>query len=111
MLRPNSDKQLREFYAAKTRTLDQAAHAASVIAAAEHLPITAAQTGDAERWHRENILKVVPVYGSRNHHSEQIPASAHLNGDRAIGELGEWSDLKVKGADFQRYLDWLHSVW
>jgi hypothetical protein len=105
------DKQLRAFYAAKTRSLEQAAHAASVIAAAEHLPITAAYRGDPERWHRENILKVVPVYGSRNRRSERVPASAHLDGNHASADLSKWSDLKVKGADFQRYLDWLHSVW
>lgn len=109
MLRP--DKQLRAFYAAKTRSLEQAAHAASEIAAAEHLPIAAAHTSDPERWHRENILKIVPVYGSRNRRSERVPPSAHLIDDRAAANLCEWSDLKVKGADFQRYLDWLHSVW
>lgn len=109
MLRP--DKQLRAFYVAKTRSLDQAAHAASEIAAAEHLPITAAHRDDPERWHRENILKVVPVYGSYNGRSERVPASAHLVDDRAVADLCEWSDLKVKGTDFQHYLDWLHGVW
>lgn len=107
----HTNKQLRAFYAAKTRSLEQAAHAASEIAAAEHLPITAAHTGDPERWHRENILKIVPVYGSRNRLSERVPASAHLDGNRAMTDLCEWSDLRVKGTDFQRYLDWLHSVW
>jgi phage repressor protein C with HTH and peptisase S24 domain len=108
---PTSKKQLREIYAAKTRTLAQAAQAASVIAAAEHLPINAAQTGDTERWHRENILKIVPVYGTRNRRSERVPVTAHLDGDRATAGIDEWSDLKVMGTDFQRYLDWLHSVW
>lgn len=111
MLHHSPDKQLRAFYAVKTRSLEQAAHAASEIAAAEHLPIAAAQAGDPERWHRENILKVVPVYGSCNRHSERVPASARLDGDHATDERGKWSDLKVKGADFRRYLDWLHSVW
>jgi hypothetical protein len=108
---PISKKQLREVYAAKTRSLAQAAQAASVIAAGEHLPIHAAATGDVERWHRENILKIVPVYGTRNRRSERVPAAAHLNGDHATAGPNEWSDLKVMGTDFQRYLDWLHSVW
>jgi hypothetical protein len=111
MLHPNTDKQLKSFYAAKTRTLEQAAQAACAIAAAERLPIDAASTGSPERWHREAILKVVPVYGTRDRRSERVPATAQLTGDRAEADMGQWSDLKVKPADFRRYLDWLHSIW
>jgi hypothetical protein len=111
MLHPNPKKQLNSFYAAKTRSLEQAAQAACAIAAAEHLPIDTASTGTPELWHRETILKVVPVYGTRNRHSERVPATAHLEGDRAEADTDHWSDLKVKSADFQRYLDWLHTIW
>jgi len=101
----------KSVYTKQTRSLAEAAHAACEIAALEHLPICAFYRGDPERWHRETILKTVPVYGVRNNHSERIPASAQLNGDRAALDLGEWSDLTVKGADFQHYLDWLHTLW
>lgn len=105
------EKQLRAHYASRTRTLEEAARAAHAIATAEHLPINAAPTGDPELWHRETLLKVVPVYGRRMRHSERVPVSAHLEGEHAAAEMGKWSDLTVKGADFQRYLDWLHSIW
>jgi hypothetical protein len=111
MLHPNPEKFLRTHYAVKNRTLDQAAHAAHEIAAAEHLPIDAAALGDPEQWHREAILKTVPVFGTRNDHNEQVSALAHLHGNRAMADTIEWTDLKVKGTDFQRYLDWLHSIW
>jgi hypothetical protein len=105
MWHSNPEKQLRAHYASKTRSLEQAAHAAHEIAAAENLPINAAHTGDPEHWHREAILKMVPVYGMRQRSEERVPTTAQL------ADLGEWSDLKVKSADFQRYLDWLHSIW
>jgi hypothetical protein len=111
MWHTNPEKQLRVHYAAKTRSLEQAAHAAHEIAAAEHLPIHAVPTIDPERWHRETILKMVPVYGTRMQRDERVPSSAHLDGDHAAADAGEWSDLKVKGPDFQCYLDWLHSIW
>ena len=106
MLHANLGKAL---YAPATRTLDQAARAAHEIAAAENLPI--ASNTDPEKWHRETILKMVPVYGVRNRRKEALPADAHLEGDRALAPSGEWTDLQVKRADFHRYLDWLHTFW
>jgi hypothetical protein len=111
MWNSNPEKHLRPYYAFKARTLEQAAHAAHEIAAAEHLPIDAAHTADPERWHREAILKMVPVYGTRLQSAERVPASARLDGDRAAADTGEWSDLTVRAPDFRRYLDWLHSIW
>ena len=111
MRHSNPKKQLKAHYVAKTRSLDQAAHAANAIAAAEQLPVNAAVTTDPERWHRETILKMVPVYGTRMRADERVPSTARLDGNRAAADTGEWSDLKVKAPDFQRYIDWLHSIW
>lgn len=110
MLHAKQDKALKPFYASKNRTLTEAAHAACKIAEAEQLPITAT-CSDPMRWHCEAILKTVPVYGTRGHRSEQVPATAVLHGERACGDLGEWTDLSVKAGDFQRYIEWLHSIW
>jgi hypothetical protein len=101
----------KALYAKKTRTLEQAAHAAFEIAAAEKLPIAASYRGDPEIWHRQSILKTVPVYGTREDRTEQVPATARLYGDHATLDFDEWSDLTVEGADFQRYLEWLHTFW
>lgn len=111
MWNSHPEKHLKAHYAAKTRSLAQAAHAAHEIAAAEHLPIDAARTGDPEQWHGQNILKMVPVFGTGIRGGERVPCTAHLDGDRAITAESQWSDLTVKGPDFQRYLDWLHSIW
>jgi len=102
----HADAGMQAFYASKTRTLEEAAHAACEIAAAEHLPIATAHTGNPEQWHRECILKTVPVYGRRNHQMERVPATVLLQGDRP-----QWSDLTVRPDDFCSYLDWLHSIW
>ena len=106
-----SDKSLKLLYAKKDRSLDQAAHTAFEIAAAEQLPIAASYPGDPENWHRQSILKTVPVYGTRDSRDEQVPSTARLYGDHATLEFDEWSDLTVKGADFHRYLEWLHTFW
>lgn len=110
MLHAKQDKALKPFYASKDRSLAEAAEAANTIAEAEKLPIAVA-TSDPLRWHREAILKTVPVYGSRGRAAEQVPATAVLHGERACGDLGEWTDLTVRAGDFQRYLEWLHSIW
>lgn len=111
MAHQSPDKALKFLYANKDRSLEQAAQTAFEIAAAERLPIAASYPGDPESWHRHAILKTVPVYGMRDHRSEQVPAAAQLTGDHAALDLGEWTDLKVKGGDFQRYLEWLHTFW
>ncbi len=110
MLHPKPEKALRAYYASTTRTLDEAAHAAHEIAAAEHLPIDVA-TADPEQWHREAILKTVRVYGRRGRHKEILPAGVRLENGLARAQAGEWAKLEVKGSDFRRYLDWLHSIW
>lgn len=106
-----SRKQLRDLYAPKTRTLEEAAEAAHLIAMAEHLPVSGAPGSSTEAWHRETMLKMIPVYGRRGVNDEQIPAGARLEGDRAVRDTGAWTGLKVKGADYKRYLEWLRSVW
>lgn len=106
-----SNPALKQLYANRTRTLEQAAHAAWEIAAAEHLPISTSYRGDPEHWHRKTILKTVPVYGTREGHSERVPATARLYGDHAALDIGEWSDLTVNGADFHRYMEWLRTFW
>lgn len=112
MFQLTSKKQLRDLYAVKTRTLHEAAAAAHMIAEAENLPINGTPQGSSEIWHRETLLKMVPVYGTRADKSEQVPAGVRLEGDHAIGDNAvEWTELTVKGADFKRYLDWLHSIW
>lgn len=112
MLQQVNEQQLRDFYAPRTRSLAEAATAAHIIAETEQLPINATPAGSTEAWHRETMLKMVPVYGTHGRCSEQVPSGAHLEGDHALGDgTGEWTDLKIKGADFKRYLDWLHSIW
>lgn len=96
-----SDQALKSLYAKETRSLDEAVRVAVEIAAAEQLPI-AATCGDPHSWHREAILKTVPVHGRQGSRNGRLPAGA---------QLSEWSDVTVKAADFQRYLDWLHSIW
>lgn len=110
MLHPKPEKAQRAHYTSTTRTLDQAAHAAHEIATAERLPINAV-TSDPEAWHRDAILKTVPVYGVRNRRKEVLPAGVRLENGLASDNAGEWTDLEVKGSDFRRYLDWLHSIW
>jgi hypothetical protein len=115
MFEQNSQRQIRDHYSRRTRSLKQAAHAAHEIATAEHLPIEAARLGDAEQWHRETLLKTVPVYGMRDRQCERVPAGAQLDPEAQSARLAsgdpEWSDLKVKGEDFRHYMAWLHSVW
>lgn len=103
---PHTISGVQDLYAPKTRTLEEAAHAAYEIAAAEHLPIATAHTGNPEQWHRECILKTVPVYGRRNRKIERVPATVLLQGNNP-----QWSDLTVRPDDFRHYLDWLHSTW
>lgn len=110
MLHPKPQKALRAHYASTTRTLEQAVHAAHEIAVAEHLPINTV-TADPEQWHREAILKTVPVYGVRAHRTEILPAGVQVENGCARAQAGEWTDLEVRGPDFRRYLDWLHSIW
>lgn len=110
MFHSNSDKALKAHYASVKRSLDQAAQAAHAIATAEHLPIIAV-TADPEQWHRDAILKNVPVYGRRNRRKEVLPANAQIENGHAHARTDEWTDLEVKGSDFRRYLDWLHSIW
>jgi hypothetical protein len=102
---------LKPLFAGRSRTLQQAAHAAFEIAATEELPIRANYHGDPETWHRECILKTVPVYGTRGRRCERVPATAQIWGDHAEFESEAWSKLTVKDPDFRRYLDWLHSLW
>lgn len=85
--------------ASKTRTLEEAARIAYQIAASEHPALHIAYDGDPERWHRERILKTVPVYGTRNRHTERV----------ADQDLRQYSALTVRPADFRRYMDWLQS--
>jgi len=121
MLDKNAQSRLRDHYARRTRSLLEAARAAHEIATAENLPIQTAVLGDAEHWHRQTLFKTVPVYGIRGRRSERVPAGAHLDaeaqnarlanaGPAAAGETA-WSELKIKGEDFRRYMAWLHSMW
>lgn len=102
---------LKSFYAHTTRSLDQAVQAACAISAAEQLPITATTRSDPGPWHRDAIVKTVPVYGYCGGHKALVPATARIDGDRAIDGAREWSQLTVEAKDFKRYLDWLHSIW
>jgi hypothetical protein len=102
---------LASLYAKKTRTLDEAAQDATAVAAAERLPITANYPGDPVEWHRAMILKTVPVFGERDGRTEQVPASATLDGAHAVEGERQWTALTVKGADFVRYIEFLHSIW
>lgn len=106
-----SKKQLRDLYASKTRSLEDAASAAHLIAKAENLPVNGTPATASEDWHRDTMLKMIPVYGTRGVASEQVPADARVEGNSAVRDSGAWTELKVKGADFRRYLDWLHSIW
>jgi hypothetical protein len=102
---------LEKLFPKKTCTLEQAAQMALDIAVAEQLPISACYCDHPLSWHRQTILKTVPVYGMRQRRSERVPATAQFSAPDAECNAGTWSELTVKDADFQRYLDWLRTVW
>jgi hypothetical protein len=109
----------------KARSLGEAARLAHALADAEGLPIgkTLAREGHAagaDGWYAESILNTVPVYGISGGVPERIDALArsglHLTGGaESLGRDGDtkpaWRDLRVKREDFERYIEWLRSVW
>ena len=92
-----------------------AARKACELAKAEHLPIEATLTGNPERWHAEAILKTIPVVGTRDGRRERVPAGMNyrLDSESRSLEAGgtQWNDLAVEREDFERYANWLRSLW
>ncbi len=109
----------------KARSLGEAARLAHALAEAEDLPIGKALAREGhgagtDGWYAESILNTVPVYGTSGAAPERIEALArtglHLTaGAENLGRDGDggpvWRDLRVKREDFERYIEWLRSVW
>ncbi|MDE2133038.1 MAG: hypothetical protein KGM97_00445 [Alphaproteobacteria bacterium] len=105
----------------KARSLTEAARLAHALAAADGLAIgktmvRAGGHGDGDGWYAQSILDTVPVYGTRDSAPERIETKARLGLERTddklcAGVAPVWRNLRVKCADFGRYVDWLRSVW
>lgn len=78
------------------RPLAEAALLADATASAEHLPIGSALGGDHAAWHAQMIARTVPLYRHGRRLEAGVPPQA---------------DVEVRREDFNRYLDWLRSMW
>ncbi|MDE1938152.1 MAG: hypothetical protein KGI68_03940 [Alphaproteobacteria bacterium] len=109
----------------KARSLPEAARLAHRLADSEDLPIWKTLmlqhvTEDIDIWFAKSMLNVIPVYGTRAGRRERIEGPArrglHLM-DGAQNLVPDapaqpvWQDLQVQREDFNRYVDWLRSVW
>jgi hypothetical protein len=115
--------RVREWRDNKARSLPEAAHLAHALADGEGLPIgkTLPQqylAGDPDGWFAESILNEIPVYGTREGRLERIERSTrqglHLtDGGQNLAAAAQpvWRNLQVRREDFNRYIDWLRSVW
>ena len=117
--------RIRGWSGNNTRSLREAARLAHALADGEGLPVakTITQDGhaiDTDGWYAKSILNTVPVYGTRAGAalSERIATQGGLhltNGAENLGQDAQaqpvWCNLHVKRKDFERYIDWLRSVW
>ncbi|MBU6299450.1 MAG: hypothetical protein KGJ79_01205 [Alphaproteobacteria bacterium] len=115
-------RRLPEWRDNKARSLSKAAQLARRLVEAEGLPIKnflpqQYLTDNFDNWFAESMLREIPVYGSRAGRLERVAArglqltdgAQNLGPDAASPPV--WRDLQVRRTDFNRYLDWLRSVW
>jgi hypothetical protein len=117
--------RVREWRDNKARSLPEAARLAHRLADSEDLPIgkTLLQqyvTANVDSWFAESMLHVIPVYGTHAGRLERVEGAArdglHLTeGAQNLGPDAPaqpvWRNLQVRREDFNRYIDWLRSVW